>query len=108
MAHIRQSKTKAADHLPTSDIFKHYFLSSKPIALGNYSDCLDSIYFKFINYPIIFKIRNDVHLINLLVGVFWTSSGYLLKPLMESNSLWRGFMSLMELGLLTSTALVVL
>jgi threonine/homoserine/homoserine lactone efflux protein len=54
------------------------------------------------------KLGTTFILINLSVGIFWTSSGYLLKPLMESDSLWRGFMSLMALGLLTSAALVVL
>jgi threonine/homoserine/homoserine lactone efflux protein len=54
------------------------------------------------------KLLTNFILINLSVGIFWTSSGYLLKPLMESDSLWRGFMSLMALGLLTSAALVVL
>lgn len=46
--------------------------------------------------------------INLGVCLFWTTVGHLLAPLLRSDALWRGFMSLMALLMAASVLLILL
>ena len=53
-----------------------------------------------------FRLFITFCIVNLFVCLFWTSVGHMLSTLLQSDKIWRGFMSVMAL-VMASTALFI-